>query len=343
MSSKTQGKAIRSKISDLFYPVDVFNSQPQISDTTNTGIENIHPIIQSIINQNSILIEGLKLLDQQLIDRNMIFDKVESNKALTAKHIPEPELYGTFLNPQSYLQSVNLLIASTFEAEHRDEVIKRKIIPQIKTCNQLLDIGIGNGEATKFLGTFFQEITIIDNSIDALNNIESNFFEPEKSIIKIHHSILDADIPYNNYNLIMMSHTLYYIPVESRPFLIDKLYNHLSNEGKLVFIFNEGKDRHDLTSHFRGTNYLFSNFINYSIEKYNATIISNDEIIRAKDLNVMMHIAGVCLKDASANATKEDLSNYLRSNHYNDENGFYEINMVQKFVVIGKVFEYDIS
>jgi hypothetical protein len=268
-------------------------------------------------------------------------NKMESNKGLFVKNIDEPNVFGNFSSDKEYLQSVDLLIASTYEAEHRDEVIKRDIIPKLTSYKKLLDIGVGNGEATKFLGNFFENITVIDNSLDALSNLNSDDFIQSKPLTKIHAPIIEAEIPDKNYDLIMMSHTLYYIPLELRSSLVDKLYNHLNDNGKLVFIFNEGMDRYKLTSHFKGVNYLFKDFTNYSQKQYNADIIEHEESIETKNINVMQHIAGVCLKDAGATASKEELSEYLRLNHYNDQDEFYRIHMTQKFIIIGKHDQID--
>ncbi|AIL65621.1 hypothetical protein NOVO_06345 [Rickettsiales bacterium Ac37b] len=69
-----------------------------------------------------------------------------------AKNLPIPTLYGTFIDQKHYLDSVDLLVASTRETEHRREILFTKILPRIKSFKNLLDIGVGNGELTKDIG-----------------------------------------------------------------------------------------------------------------------------------------------------------------------------------------------
>jgi len=253
------------------------------------------------------------------------------------------QVIGEFLDHQQYLFAVDLLILSTLETQHRNQILSHRVMPMFKSFNNMLDIGVGNGDLTHHLGSYYNYVTIIDNDQNALDNIQDDYYLADTKTNKILGSILEVDIPDKKYDLILLSHVLYYIDPDLRISLVSKLRNMLSNEGYLMIIFNEGLSRYEFTKHFGGKNFEFSELLNKlkSEDYHNSVrIIESREEIRNSNLNEMLHIASVCLKDASATENIDDVKDYLRSHHYND--GVYSMEMTQNIILIGS-FEHDIE
>jgi SAM-dependent methyltransferase len=243
---------------------------------------------------------------------------------------------GEFSSDQHYLDDVDLLISSTLETQHRDQILIKQIIPRLKSFSQMLDIGVGNGDLTKFIGRYYKNITVIDNSMIALDNLPNYYPTNESKIDKIYGSVLTSEIPNKNYDLILLSHVLYYIEAEERELLITKLSALLSDDGVMMLIFNEGMSRYELTKHFGGKNFEFNGLIKsiYKDYQFVQTILSK-EIIQTNYTDKILSIAGVCLKDSGAIADKDDVELYLNSTHY--VNGTYYIDMMQEIIVIGEL------
>lgn len=275
---------------------------------------------------------------------SMPFSVVSNNSNLA---LPNLTIVGEFVDYKHYLDAVDLLISASFETQHRNQIIETQLIHGFKSFANMLDIGIGNGDLTKYLGQYYYHITVIDTSSESFKNIpdyhlSTNFhnnMRGKTKVKKIHGSIVDLDISSKQYDLILFSHILYYIQPDLRPALIDKLYNGLSKDGVLLIIFNEGLSRFDLTNHFGGKNFEFSNVVDNIYQKYDfVKMISSKETIKTDNIEDMIQIAGVCLKDANTTASIEDVEHYLNINNFHA--GFYHIDMIQQIIVVGELGDY---
>ena len=252
-----------------------------------------------------------------------------------AKTLPVPEIYGKFRDQNHYLDSVDLLLASSLEVEHRYEILSKEILPKMKGLQKLLDIGIGNGHLSEFVGKYFSYITAVDVSLESLNNLPDVHWLVKEPVSKINKSILDVEIAELKFNMILASNIIYYIPIDLRTSLINKLYSMLNEDGIIVLIYNENGDRHSFTEHFKGHSYDFADLEKNIISLYHdVTIYSCNETMKTKDILSMLHISGVCLNDASAETLEPELMRYLNEFHL-DENG-YHMDMIHKIIVIGK-------
>ena len=267
-------------------------------------------------------------------------EKLEAVREIT-QDLTKPDLYGTFKDNQHYLSSVNALIASTYETEHRNEILFQEVIPKMKIRNNFLDVGVGNGDLTKFFGQYFSKITIVDTQKGALGNVPDNFGTRNQKVTKIEGSILseETSVFQEKYDLILLSHVLYYIPTDQRLNLLNKLYNQLNEDGSMIVIYNTGGSRYALGAHFSKEKFdheytsfqsLSSSFENIF---YKVEVFESKEILTTDNIGDMMHIAGVSLNDASVNATEPELYNYLEKHHHYEE--LYQIDMFQNIVVIG--------
>ncbi|MCT4635927.1 MAG: class I SAM-dependent methyltransferase [Rickettsiales bacterium] len=228
---------------------------------------------------------------------------------------------------------------STIEPQHKEELLLRKIIPELQQHRNLLDIGTGRGDFTQIIGKYFNNITAVDNSEEALNNLPS--FIGLSPVHKVKGSILDCNLNIYNikYDMILISHTIYYIPQEERLPLIEDMTQLLSKTGVLVLVFNDEGDRASLGKHYGAIDSGFSSIHNTLPQLHNNfQLYRIDEFLDGGDLNSMMHIAGICLNDYEVNATKESLSSYLTENYC--PNNICQLSMTQNIMVIGQDESY---
>ncbi len=258
-----------------------------------------------------------------------------------AKLLPEHNLYGDFLNDKHYLGVLELLMASTLEPLHKEEIFFRSIIPKLIAHDNFLDIGVGNGDFTKKVGAKFSRTTVVDDSeemlamIPALINDELTnkiFGSITNHSLEIYHSSV-------KYDLILLSHTLYYIPENERFPLINKLYPLLSENGVVVIVYNEGGDREQIVEYFGAKGSGFAEINNKIPSKFDSVrLYQVDEFLDAGDIVPMMHLAGFALKDYGLTAHGEELRGYLSENYCPE--GVCQIKMVQNIMIIGDLGDY---
>lgn len=254
-----------------------------------------------------------------------------------AKKIPESSVYGVFSDDVAYMNAITLLPSAGFEREHRNEVIRKDVVPLLKNCRNVLDVGVGDGDLSKFIDDYCNFVTVVDTKEESLNKLPENLGDCNNKIDKIKGSILEIKIPEKEYDFIVLSHILYYIGEKDRIALIDKLYSLLGENGKILVIFNDGAGREALAEHFDGKNHDFSKTKEHIFKYTDVHFYQSPETIRANDINTMMHIAGAILNDADTTATKEDLSSYL--NEYCLREQMYEMDLIQNIILIGNARE----
>jgi SAM-dependent methyltransferase len=127
-------------------------------------------------------------------------------------HAIDKLIYGRFYNNTDYLIAVDALIASTYETEHRNYILFSNVLPKIKYTNNFLDIGVGNGDLTKFFGQYFSRISVVDTKAESLSNVPDFLGSNNAAVLKIEDSILNHPPAIFNekYDLILLSHVLYY-------------------------------------------------------------------------------------------------------------------------------------
>lgn len=260
---------------------------------------------------------------------------------LHAQNLPKPTIYGEFSNNKAYIDSVNLLMEASFEREHRDEVIKKAVISKFDTannCRNILDIGVGSGELSKLIDSHCSFITVIDDKEESLKSIPDIMGRENNKVDKIKGSILEVTIPKKGYDLIVLSHVLYYFNEDNRIELINNLYNLLGEKGCILIVYNDNGDREALAAYFQGKTHNFSKTKAHILEEYtDKYFYQSHEAIKTNNLETMLHIAGVVLNDAYATANEEKLLQYISDNLLHDQ--IYEIEMTQNILLIGNTRE----
>ncbi len=253
-----------------------------------------------------------------------------------ASKIPLGSMIGKFTNDLHYLQTLELFIKATQETRHRGIFFLREIMPRLFFKNELLDVGPGNGELTSWIGRKFRNITLVDPSLDVLNNFNKKL-KANNNLIKIQGSILDINLPLNSYDLGVLSHVLYHIERSLWLDVVVSIYSTLtSSNGLLVIALNDELDRADIVNHFGGKTLDIERFIAEcsAVFHENMEVYSSKEIFKTRDIRSMLHIVNVFLHDARISVKTREVENFL--NRYYKYNDFYEVSMYQYFILIKK-------
>lgn len=295
------------------------------------SIHTRHISIPSRTHELSIKQLGLDYFAPQNISASTKVELVEE----MSKKIAKPTKLGQYDNQDLYLYILELFMAASYEKEHRIEIVSKEIISKLKNFSNFLDIGIGGAELTKFIGQHFQNITVIDNNMESLANMPDFYGQQNANVTKICQSILDINLPANNYDLILLSHTIYYIEDKFRLPLFDKLYNSLNKDGIISIIYNYGLGRTQLVKSFSDKTDNLGGFIFDVMHRYEdkAYALSSIEIMNSVTVWPMMHVVSLMLFDAEITVDNVTLSSYLQDNNYNGSH--YQIDMMQNFLFVG--------
>jgi len=269
---------------------------------------------------------------------------------MLGKKFGEKEYYGKFSNTEEYITTLNLLLSSTLEADHRDEILFREVLPKLSRLARtktFLDIGVGNGDLTKRFAQYFVNVTVVDKNKDSLNNVPDYLAQTRNMVIeKIDSSILNYDLSVfdKKYDFILLSHVLYYIPFSQRLELVGKLYNLLNQDGLMVMIFNSGGSRSKLVRTFNQNfddledlRHFFYNSTSSTNSSVCTTIYKTEEKFTAPNINIMKKISNVCLNDANSIATSKDLEKYFHENKgcFSNTCAPFEISMDHNIIILG--------
>ena len=256
-----------------------------------------------------------------------------------ARSIPTPLLYGKFLNDAHYMKTLDLVLSSTMETKHREIFFFEKVLPKIMQKNTLLDVGPGNGGLAS-VAEQFKQITLVDTCNIALNKTEKNILHSKKSaeIIKIHQDILTTNLPEDYYNMIMISHVLYYIDSSKWAEVAELCYNALRPNGVMVIVLSGAKlGKAELMRHFSGKSIDIDFYIQDCINRFACLIevFRSTEYFYACDLSTMLHIAGFLLYDINTYTTKNKLIDYVTAHHQVNKD-LFKLSTQQEFILIRK-------
>jgi len=197
----------------------------------------------------------------------------------------------------------------------------------------VLDIGIGNGDLTKMIATNFVNLTIVDTTQEALDNMPDRHGLWNRAVTKILQPIETLNFQGQTFDLIVLSHILYYVDPGIRIEIVNKLYNILNPKGSLLLIYNSDGTRSEMVNDFNGTNFNFDQ-IYLNMKKFDNVIYKRiDETIEMNDLCNMLTICGVCMHDAGTTASFDDLKDYVEINFLLESSG-YSMTMEQNIFFI---------
>lgn len=242
---------------------------------------------------------------------------------------------GKFDSDREYLEAVKTLINCTQETKHRINFFKKKILPSVHGGN-ILDIGVGNGELSKNLYNSFDLIHIVDPSLRALNSIDSKEFLG-KDTQKFNTRIEDFNFSNDFYDLIVNSHTLYYINREYWKNILENSIKSLKSKGYLVVVLNDGLSRATLSHQFGALQTIkIEQFIEEccSLKDITLQILPFYETFKPVCLEDALKVVGICFYDIGITAERTQLEKHLNKYYLDVDRNSYKIDFIQYFFLL---------
>lgn len=263
------------------------------------------------------------------INRQEKTNKVEE----LSKKLPKKSLIGNSSGEPYYFNIIDLYMTSSYEKEHRFEIFKKEIIDKSHNTTNILDIGIGKAELTKYIAQNFEYITVVDTSSEALLAMPDNYGKYNYNVTKINKSILDYETS-KKYDLIVASHTFYHIEDKYRVPEVKKLYKSLASGGKLVIVYNDGMSRDELVSSFGGDSDSFGGFLLKTLSHFgkNSYALQSIEIMNTLTVDAALNLADLILSDANIIAPRNEVISYFNHCCYNGTH--YQLETIQNFIFI---------
>ena len=244
---------------------------------------------------------------------------------------------GKFNSDVEYLQSLSTLINSTQETNHTINFLKDNVLP-LTLGKNILDIGIGTGEVSRSLYNSFDLIHQVDPSLNALNSVDSKQFA-NKNIQKFNIKIEDFHFPNKFYDLIVNSHTLYYVKREKWNYIIKKSIAALKSNGYLIIVLNDGLGRARLSREFGSKKIVnIEQLIEECCLLHDASlkIFPFYETFKSHSLEDVLDVIAIYFNDICISADKTIVTKYINKHFFNTSTNNYEINFIQYFFLLKK-------
>jgi len=111
-------------------------------------------------------------------------------------------------------------------------VLIGEVISGLRSSERFLDIGAGTGNLTVSVSQFFAETTIVEP-----NERQAGFFRRRYPRFRVDDCRWEeVDLGSDQFDFILCSHVLYYIPTHDWLKTIDKMYSHLAADGTIAIV-----------------------------------------------------------------------------------------------------------
>ncbi|MCI5071522.1 class I SAM-dependent methyltransferase [bacterium] len=148
------------------------------------------------------------------------------------------------MDKKSYYKRINSFYDRTDEKKIVSAYLEAWL--QSKYFNSVLDIGAGTGVFSSVFQKHSKSLTLIEKDESFLKHLKRNF----KNAQCIHAKIEEYDLT-QSYDLIFLSHVLYYIPPSQWGALLETLLSKLNKNGSLIVIMNtDSGDWWNILRHF---------------------------------------------------------------------------------------------
>lgn len=136
-----------------------------------------------------------------------------------------------------YKHVFDMLSTNTQEYEDFISFIETRVIPHLPNHNDLLDIGAGRGNLTRPLSFYFKQSTIVEPN-------QAFYDELMEWVRQTGADVTGYNGPWEDLNidvmadLVILSHVLYYVPLENHLAFVRKAYSHLRPGGCMILALN---------------------------------------------------------------------------------------------------------
>lgn len=137
-----------------------------------------------------------------------------------------------------FKQQFDLLSTHTPEYELTVPYIVEHVVNHLPTREHFVDIGAGRGNLSKPLSKHFSETSIVEPNKPYYQEILAWAAKSKVAITGYNDTWLNVDMGGKCADLFLMSHVLYYVPSDYWLTFINKAYELLNPEGRIVIILN---------------------------------------------------------------------------------------------------------
>jgi hypothetical protein len=137
-----------------------------------------------------------------------------------------------------FKQQFDLLSSNTPEYEFTVPYIVEHVVKQLPQRVHFVDVGAGRGNLSKPLSRHFGESTIIEPNKLYFQEVLDWGKQENVSLSGYNETWLNVDMGEKKVDFFLMSHVLYYVPKEYWLYFINKAYEMLNADGRIVIILN---------------------------------------------------------------------------------------------------------
>ena len=237
---------------------------------------------------------------------------------------------------EDYKRAFQVFLDSTDQKRNAKRVLQ-KLVEDLPVRNVFIDAGAGTGEVTKSFAPFFDRTIAIEPNAHLLAQLQDAIPQAEA----MGTSILDAN-PQALGDLVLCSHTLYYIPASEWLPHLERLVEWTSPTGLTIIILqNRRTDCMTMLEHFFGHRFDLSGlaeaFRTKHGDRYDVRMTLDQAHVVTKE-----HLAACTVAEFMLNLlpirhapTKRDLEAYVAA-HFAAGDGTYRLSVHQDFLEVRK-------
>lgn len=265
-----------------------------------------------------------------------------SRKRLTrlmhyADTLPLTPQVGLIYGEQHYFSLLKMSLMSSTETWRRAHFMQHVLLDRLSKPRSLLEVGIGDARLTRWLTKHFSRAVLVEPNAQAVCQVTQQSF-PHCQIDVVPGHIEDIELKQQRFDLINLSHMLYYIPEQQWVPLIKKLYTHLKPGGKMLITLSGDQDmKGTILNEFSTCSYDFEHFVTRLTEQVCdcAALSVSEDKLQAASLRALTEIMGFFLQQRNVVLSRDELSAFLRYT-VPCQDGVYSVDTLQYFITLTK-------
>lgn len=264
--------------------------------------------------------------------------QLHANETIISLPLPPllgtPLEYGTYVRSPYFKQVLAFYFASTTEKGALGEFLRKEILPTLSATDRLLDVGCGDGRITRKIAPFFRHATLVDSDSGVFKNGSPSGRETDT---RVNAKFPSAPLGPFPFDLVLLSHMLYYSNPSEWPKIVYSAFNRLSIQGAAAVVWQGDEGQHtEMIRHFGGKHPQIEPLVAACRTLFTpeqVELFSIPTIQRTSDLEGMTHIAGFYLMDSGSQIPPPQVRDYVEA-HFKQEDGTYQMEHPDRVIVV---------
>ena len=235
---------------------------------------------------------------------------------------------------EDYKQAFQIFLDHTDQKRNAKRWLQ-EVVDRLPARTVFIDAGAGNGELTKAFAGVFKRTIAIEPNVYLLNQLQQRL--PMVEVLGL--PILTAQ-PAAQGDLVLCSHTFYYIPAEQWLVHLERLVSWMAPTGITIVVLQHCESGcMNMVHHFFGHRFELRRaaeaFRANHGDQYEVVMTLDPAHVETLDLDKAYAVAEFMLNllDIKSAPTREDVKGYIRAN-FATEDGRYRIPVHQDFLQI---------